>query len=103
MKAPSFADNLGNLLILVLISSESETELANLARRLSLDELVNRLMPLFSGENVKISVHSLLGSLTGKKRTQHQFAMSVPNAALALVFVIAKLVISQGSQYVAVF
>ncbi|WP_299664645.1 hypothetical protein [uncultured Ruegeria sp.] len=62
VKAPNFADNLSNLLNLATISPESEPELADLAHRLSPDELVNRLMPLFSGKNVKISGHSLRGA-----------------------------------------
>ena len=62
VKAPSFADNLGSLLNLAPISPGREPELADLAYRLSPDELINRLMPLFSGENVKISGHSLRGA-----------------------------------------
>ncbi|NVO58497.1 hypothetical protein HW561_22190 [Rhodobacteraceae bacterium B1Z28] len=62
MKAPSFANNLGNLLNLAPVSPDSEPELADLAHRLSPDELINRLMPLFSGENMKSSGHSLRGA-----------------------------------------
>lgn len=62
VKAPSFADNLGNLLNLAPVNPDSEPKLADLALWLSPDELVNRLMPLFSGDNVKISGHSLRGA-----------------------------------------
>ncbi|MFA3921074.1 type IV secretory system conjugative DNA transfer family protein [Ruegeria hyattellae] len=48
VKAPSFAGNLGSLLNLAPISHETDPRLVELAHRLSPDELVKRLMPLFS-------------------------------------------------------
>lgn len=55
VKARSFADNLGSLLNLAPISADSEPELADLSHRLSPDELVNRLMPLFSSQSTQLA------------------------------------------------
>ena len=46
--APNLAMNLGDLLNLAPINAETENHLAELAQRLSPDELVNRLTPLFN-------------------------------------------------------
>jgi type IV secretion system protein VirD4 len=50
IKAPELAANLGDLLCIAPIKPDIERELAELAHRLSPDELVKRLMPLFSVE-----------------------------------------------------
>ena len=47
VKAPTLALNLGDLLNLAPINAEAEIHIAELAHRLSPDELVNRLAPLF--------------------------------------------------------
>ena len=49
IKAPNLVGNIGSLLNLAPINPEAEPELAELAHRLSPDELVNRLSPLFGG------------------------------------------------------
>ncbi|NVO57043.1 type IV secretory system conjugative DNA transfer family protein [Rhodobacteraceae bacterium B1Z28] len=49
IKAPDLAGNLGSLLNLAPINPETDRELAELAHRLSPDELINRLSPLFRG------------------------------------------------------
>ncbi len=50
IKAPELAANLGDLLCIAPIKPDIERELAELAHRLSPDELIKRLMPLFSRE-----------------------------------------------------
>ena len=51
VKAPDLAAHLGDLLNLASINPETEHQLAKVAHRLSPDELVNRLMPLFGGKS----------------------------------------------------
>ena len=50
VKAPDLAAHLGDLLNLAPINPETEHQLAELAHRLSPDELINRLLPLLNGE-----------------------------------------------------
>ncbi|WP_162946796.1 hypothetical protein [Ruegeria sp. EL01] len=49
IKAPDLAGNLGSLLNIAPINPKTERELADLAHRLSPNELINRLSPLFRG------------------------------------------------------
>jgi len=49
IEAPAFEQNLGSLLSIAPINQEKEPELAEIARRLSPDELVGRLSLLFGG------------------------------------------------------
>jgi type IV secretion system protein VirD4 len=55
IKAPMLATHLGDLLNFAPINTATEPELSGLAHRLSPDELINRLMPLFSGEYSKFA------------------------------------------------
>ncbi|MEP3332233.1 type IV secretory system conjugative DNA transfer family protein [Sedimentitalea sp.] len=55
IKAPELAENLGRLLGLVPVDPETERELVELAHRLSPDELVRRLSPLFGRDDIGVA------------------------------------------------